>query len=866
MIKEMKRRILSAAVTATMLAGALPVMAANNTETSAIGSVTSCTIDFEDSELYSVQPDWSKSLYQSESLKNQNRPTHYISNGDKFKGSAAQNMWMIKEGYNVYGDISASTETTYESAYANLQQAITKNTKNDYSEETYPHMVKNQGISGWFGFGTDNMFYNYTLASGATEYTGYDKNDMIVTADGQNHSLTLAPKGNGTAGGKAYNNYSLFGKENIDVADKITMVEGKVKITDEGGGVRLMLATAANLNLDGVRTDTLVPLYYTKTFNQMIALCDNPAWFDAVTFKNNKVYAGNTAGAELCSYNKNQWYTVRYYLDLTNINAPKNTVVIYNDDGMIGYKKSTITINDANKYSEIKAFNYEYLGKGKTNPFEFKKSNRYAFAFSALSEEQYGNAACANVDDINFKAVSEVEPANMSGEFYQDFESYTTEKVTKSAYIKEDTTDSRTVEFTTNGTNGEYTGNAAFNLYTMDYTKNMLKDEYPADENGLQRPGGWYATGSGVNYTYINQDAAIKGGLKGYTGFSSHYLVRDNRSGCDIDDLTVVDDGGNKVLALAPSKFNTSAYRRVSFFGKQNVDIVNKVNVIKSKVKIVDDTTGDGFRINITRDNDFSKLKNEDWFATTPALQLLRNTNSVGNGPWYDAVTMKNGKVYLGDVSADNEVCEYTNGSWYELEYYLDLTDLANPKNILIVYDANGNMIASKIKDITLTAETTTAINSDETAKAGGALTTSYFDSFTANGKYSLMFTNTSGNNTNDTSKVYLDEISLGGVEEGVSLIGEFTDKTSGEFTAYITNATDSAINGAKVIAAVYEADSNELVGLNYINVDVAANTVMDKKTVTISNLDLPAKYYAYVYLWDNFNSIYPLTNAASVK
>ena len=93
----------------------------------------------------------------------------------------------------------------------------------------------------------------------------------------------------------------------------------------------------------------------------------------------------------------------------------------------------------------------------------------------------------------------------------------------------------------------------------MDYTKNMLKDEYPADENGLQRPGGWYATGSGVNYTYINQDAAIKGGLKGYTGFSSHYLVRDNRSGCDIDDLTVVDDGGNKVLALAPSKFNTSS-------------------------------------------------------------------------------------------------------------------------------------------------------------------------------------------------------------------------------------------------------------------------------------------------------------------
>ena len=260
-------------------------------------------------------------------------------------------------------------------------------------------------------------------------------------------------------------------------------------------------------------------------------------------------------------------------------------------------------------------------------------------------------------------------------------------------------------------------------------------------------------------FKYIDNNKFSNGGLDGYVGFNSqrYYPVfygADNRNGIEYaDDLTVVkSDDGNNRLVLAPFEMRNATYSNFSFFGKENVELAGRVSKLSLNVNIEDDTNADAFRISIVKN---SALTNMAFIGLYDYMNY--NTQFIVNKgmAWYDCVTFLNGKIYLGDVGAniselndDNVVCDYEVGKNYDLEYCINLTDVNNPRQLLTVYDENGNVMGELSNRIILTDTTTTTLNSDTFHNGAvgstdrGPTKNTFFRNFDASAAYSIMLTN----------------------------------------------------------------------------------------------------------------------------
>ncbi len=368
--------------------------------------------------------------------------------------------------------------------------------------------------------------------------------------------------------------------------------------------------------------------------------------------------------------------------------------------------------------------------------------------------------------------------------FFNDFEEYDTQKEFVTVYEHQESF-AREVHF-----EKAFSGSA-------DTTRYRLRDGYdhpfydadiltPLSGDKYPRPSGTFNKVSGsYKYRYIDKSKFTYGGLPGYIGINSNcsYPVFYGAGGVatedETKDLTVVNSGGNNELILSPGmaierNTNRSVY---SMFGKENVELLGRVNEIKFKVRIEDDSYADGFRMSVVKNTGLAMIKSwQNYDYMTNSNQFYYNAGAA----WYDGVTFMNGKVYLGSigeklslVDTGAAVCDYEVGKDYDVRYYLNLEDRTNPRHMVCIYDADGNEIATKSEKLTLTAKTTTTLNNydfyegkvgdNRRSPAGNA----YFSSFDEGSVYGVMLTEATSvdSNGNLGARAAVDDFGLNAYE-----------------------------------------------------------------------------------------------------
>lgn len=338
--------------------------------------------------------------------------------------------------------------------------------------------------------------------------------------------------------------------------------------------------------------------------------------------------------------------------------------------------------------------------------------------------------------------------------FYNDFEQYSGEKEFTAAY--ESDSSSRHIYFMK-----DYTGNAAVtNNALVAGNENPYKESASKQEaDGTFRPAGYFNSIEGsYKFKFIDNTKFVHGGLDGYVGVNSQryypvfYGASDRNGIAYADDLTVVkSDDGNNRLVLAPFEIQNTTYSNFSIFGKENVELAGRISKLSLNVNIEDDTNAEAFRISIVKNSALSNqsfVNSYEWMNYN--TQFFMNKGMA----WYDCVTFLNGKIYLGDVGTniselndDNVVCDYEVGKNYDLEYCINLTDLNNPRQMLTVYDENGNIMGELSNRIILTDTTTTTLNSDTFHNGAvgsadrGPTKNTFFRKFDESSTYSFMLT-----------------------------------------------------------------------------------------------------------------------------
>ena len=291
---------------------------------------------------------------------------------------------------------------------------------------------------------------------------------------------------------------------------------------------------------------------------------------------------------------------------------------------------------------------------------------------AVFADEQSDETGKITEFSNDFENTEYYEPAAEYGEFYQ------TERSGSSIpYIKNA---------------GEYKGNASNSSYIID--GDIYEDQYK--DGVLQHPASnvYQTANNKYSMPTLKSDNMRLGGLDGYIGFFSRYsfLSTIRCDGFDgTQNLLVTDDGNdNHILRMSPVNVNATANGEASFFGKTNLSLYGRTTCFEFDVNISNE--GNGVRLSIVKDGNLENALKEgeaNRFGNVNVTQMLRNN---GKAVWYDAVTFKNGSIYLGNDINGTEVGAYELDSLYKVKYYLNLEN-GVPYNMVVV-EHDGNVVS----------------------------------------------------------------------------------------------------------------------------------------------------------------------------
>ena len=298
------------------------------------------------------------------------------------------------------------------------------------SDKTNPKFVRG-GLPGYIGLSSLHTDLLHTGQGRADNEDACTYDLCVVDTTSTNKALKLDPHRNGLNrdGGE----WSMFGKNGLSLGGKLTKISIDVNLAyradiDSQGAFCLSIT-----NRDVWTEDPAASRYDVVNFPQWINQ-KNVGVYDAVMFKssgdkniiNNKIYLGPSFGtsddmneaAYVCDFDRDTNYTVEYYLDLRDLNAPKHTVRILKGKEVVGYKTAdlpdmtnvTTTVNNMSFYKNLTKNNLSITGNA-TNPNgyfgSFDNESKYGVYAINLTKQNIGNydrmGATAFID--NFSAV-----------------------------------------------------------------------------------------------------------------------------------------------------------------------------------------------------------------------------------------------------------------------------------------------------------------------------------------------------------------------------------------------------------------------------------------------------------------------------
>ena len=361
-------------------------------------------------------------------------------------------------------------------------------------------------------------------------------------------------------------------------------------------------------------------------------------------------------------------------------------------------------------------------------------------SLSAFAEDVTDENGRVTEFSNDFESSEYYEPPAEYGEFYQSERSSSALPYIKNA--------------------AEYNGNASNSSYIFD--GDMYENQY--NDGVLQHPASNVYQTANNKYsmpTLKNENMRL-GGLDGYIGFFSRYSFLSTIR-CDGFDgtknLLVSDDGsGNHLLKMSPVNVNGIANGEASFFGKNNLSLYGRTTCFEFDVNISNE--GNGVRLSIVKDGNLENALKEglaNHFGNVNVTQMLRNS---GKAVWYDAVTFKNGTIYLGNDTNGTEVGAYMPDTTYKVKYYLNLEG-EQPYNMVVV--ENGGAVMSKSGPINIDDN-----NAKTSVKIMAQHLTAPF-SFDYNGKNDFAYmlsAEAKGSRNTEYADMYIDNLKFGAASE----------------------------------------------------------------------------------------------------
>ena len=431
-----------------------------------------------------------------------------------------------------------------------------------------------------------------------------------------------------------------------------------------------------------------------------------------------------------------------------------------------------------------------------------------------------------------------------------------------------------------------YKGNVAQNIMIPegDLYENQYDSEgtllHPEKDNQAVDRGIWSDYGENYSklsrklkrYTKEEGNTIYPGGLEGFSAVTEkhQYLaaLTQRNTGKLVNDLQVIDEPGNDnndVLCMNPFT------DKWSMFGKSNIDLTGttlaEARIYTKDIK-TEEVSDSRLTINIIKNATFDKISDTyDWHLVN-GVDVWNNGLNGANAAGYDAVTFNwDQKVYLGSPESGVYVCDYDEGQWYDVKYYLDLSDAEHPKNIVIIYNSNGEQIGYKEAEIILNENNSKPHFRIKENKTEYSMLN--FDGFSNTDSYSIMYTFDRGYYTDITPCVYLDDVSFRKnvlPEEDTGRINIAAEKNeSGMLTsAIIENTTETALAGTAIVA-VYNADDSLAKMFIDRNVNVATNA-QHQMTISAEGYALAAGQKVKAFVWDNLASLLPVTKVFNLK
>lgn len=330
----MKNRVLSLAL-ALALAAAVPV---GSYVASADGEKVSEF--FNDFEEYETEIEWI-TTYSSDSSKS---PVYFAK---EFTGNAGLTNYAFKSDCTTPFKDDRVADPLNGDLYPRPKSYSHENAETYYYKNIDRNKYVPGGLPGYIGF---NSLCGLPMWYGTSyKYSKELNRDLTVENNGGDNELILNPT---KLVARAWQGFSVFGKENADIIGKKSLTKLNVRIDNEdnAGGFRLhILKNPCFTEREAVRWLDYDWMLYCNQFYYG----KNIEWLDVVTFLDGKVYLGWDIGtadnlsedAYVCDYEVGRNYKVEYYLNLEDLNDPRHMVCIYDEDGsLVGRKSQKLVI------------------------------------------------------------------------------------------------------------------------------------------------------------------------------------------------------------------------------------------------------------------------------------------------------------------------------------------------------------------------------------------------------------------------------------------------------------------------------------------------------------------------------------------
>ncbi len=385
----------------------------------------------------------------------------------------------------------------------------------------------------------------------------------------------------------------------------------------------------------------------------------------------------------------------------------------------------------------------------------------------------------------------------------------------------------------------------------------------------------------------FNTDKIHFGGIDGYVGITpsigeQSWMYQYQRGKQGVSSMMIQQNiynnkyDSNKLFMYVKGKNSvTIPCNGYAMFGRENMDLYGKKTHISVEfTPIAPMNTNKYFTLTLTKNWGKIKdtIKERQIYATDPvALRTIfvdNDPNKKVDGGATDVVTVTNNSIYVGLVNEDNKITlsenlNFDSKTSYTIDAYIDYeTNPSAPTVTAVISNSNGKIIGSK-EGLLPVSDTDYTVHN-----ISGQGSTNVFNSSGKNRKASFTADKADENNYGVFSIVNSFNNTDFGVIIDNFLFEDVTTSLSGSIGA--DNKTVSATltggkgTSGKLIAAAYDAVTNELLAVKPADVSALA-TEYETKTITFDNaVDANAK--VKLYYWNDYSSMTPLADAYAVR